>query len=123
MTVEERKIREDLVQHVTDHNKHYWALVNWMKRKKMTANDLTHLFAEGHTVAHEIWRLFDVEGGVPNVFKSERRATLTACLEQVESERKARAGECDYDLGGMDACERIATRLKVLLPDGGELEK
>jgi hypothetical protein len=51
-----------LDEDVFNHDKHYAALVRWMKRKKMNAYDLCDLFAEGSTVAQEIWRLYDAEG-------------------------------------------------------------
>jgi hypothetical protein len=52
---------EQIQEQVFNHDKHYRALIGWMKRKKMTAYDLCQLFAVGSTVAHGIWNLYDTD--------------------------------------------------------------
>jgi hypothetical protein len=52
---------EDLRPDIFNHDKHYRALIGWMRRKKMTALDLCELFVEGSTVAYAIWKLYDVK--------------------------------------------------------------
>lgn len=38
-----------------NHDKHYWGLVQWLKRKKKGWYELSEIIAEGSTVAKAIW--------------------------------------------------------------------
>jgi hypothetical protein len=40
---------------MANHDKHYWALVQVLKRKKKGPGDLADLIGEGSTVAQAIW--------------------------------------------------------------------
>jgi len=42
-----------------NHDKHYWGLVQWLKRKKKNEFDLADMISEGSTVAHAIWKKYE----------------------------------------------------------------
>lgn len=51
------KLRDEEIvrEEMANHDKHYWALVQWLKRKRKGWGELANMIGEGSTVAKAIW--------------------------------------------------------------------